>query len=531
MWIIERLAPANYSRFIDVFGGSGTVLMNRPIKRGCMEVYNDYNSNLTNLFFCVKERPLALITELGFLPLNSRDDYDAISRQLKCEEFDDEYLAIELELADKYFSPLHAKAIKALLLKRAQRGNVRRAAGLILSVCALLIYRRRDMERAGDVVAVPVLKPIFKYCMTFGCALVLAVSPSYIGTGTINASGMTAALTELALLLAGAFVGYFAAEMLMQKTLRVFRGHWCGFIVSGVIIIALTMLAELDLTGYERRTPAAGDVEWVHISNYSDDGRLSTPENIAALVDFHREIIANKPVNEAADDHNGLIFEYRLKNGKIMTRAYNIAADAIDMADPYSNIRRLGDVMNLQEAVDYRIDFANGRAVTPENVEYASIDGGYTDENGEWQTISLRLTPEQAAEFYNECVVPDSKDSHLGHVWPVRDDEYFDTMSYLGLQLELRREIGASPNVVYDSNIDYVRTDYTYINLTVDAARCVKWLEENSDIRLMTLREADPESAEEQLQWNTVTMAQVPTRDSSVGIIGGADGPTAIFIS
>ncbi len=104
------------------------MLMNRPIKRGCMEVYNDYNSNLTNLFFCVKERPLALITELGFLPLNSRDDYDAIYRQLKCEEFDDEYLAIELELADKYFSPLHAKAIKALLLKRAQRGNVRRAA-------------------------------------------------------------------------------------------------------------------------------------------------------------------------------------------------------------------------------------------------------------------------------------------------------------------------------------------------------------------------------------------------------------------
>ena len=88
------------------------MLMNRPIKRGCMEVYNDYNSNLTNLFFCVKERPLALITELGFLPLNSRDDYDAISRQLKGEEFDDEYLAIELELADKYFSPLHAKCLR-----------------------------------------------------------------------------------------------------------------------------------------------------------------------------------------------------------------------------------------------------------------------------------------------------------------------------------------------------------------------------------------------------------------------------------
>ena len=188
-------------------------------------------------------------------------------------------------------------------------------------MCALLIYRRRDMERAGDVVAVPVLKPVFKYCMTFGCALVLAVSPSYIGTGTINASRYDGGADGACAVAGGAFVGYFAAEMLMQKTLRVFRGHWCGFIVSGVIIIALTMAAELDLTGYERRTPAAGDVEWVRISNYSDDGRLSTPENIAAFVDFHREIIANKPVNEAADDHNGLTFEYRLKNGKIMTRA------------------------------------------------------------------------------------------------------------------------------------------------------------------------------------------------------------------
>ena len=32
-----------------MFGGSGTVLMNRPIKRGCMEVYNDYNSNLVKM--------------------------------------------------------------------------------------------------------------------------------------------------------------------------------------------------------------------------------------------------------------------------------------------------------------------------------------------------------------------------------------------------------------------------------------------------------------------------------------------------
>ena len=49
LWIINKLMPDRYTRFIDVFGGSGTVTMCRPIQRGCMEVYNDFNGNLTNL--------------------------------------------------------------------------------------------------------------------------------------------------------------------------------------------------------------------------------------------------------------------------------------------------------------------------------------------------------------------------------------------------------------------------------------------------------------------------------------------------
>ena len=100
--------------------------------------------DLINLTFCCQEA--TVITDFSDLAAVGRDHYmnlhggcatvtelealdgEETARQLKCEEFDDEYLAIELDLADKYFSPLHAKAIKALLLKRAQRGNVRRAA-------------------------------------------------------------------------------------------------------------------------------------------------------------------------------------------------------------------------------------------------------------------------------------------------------------------------------------------------------------------------------------------------------------------
>lgn len=82
LWIINKMAPDHYSRFIDVFGGSGTVTMSRPIQPSCMEVYNDFNSNLTNLFCCVKNRPLALLAELGFLPLNTRDDFNVLYKFL-----------------------------------------------------------------------------------------------------------------------------------------------------------------------------------------------------------------------------------------------------------------------------------------------------------------------------------------------------------------------------------------------------------------------------------------------------------------
>lgn len=128
LWLIHTLAPERYSRFIDVFGGSGTVTLNHPLTPGCMEVYNDYNSDLTNLFCCVKERPLALLKELGFLSMDARDEFGVLCRFLDQEEFTDEYLEEELELADRYFPPAEAEVMKELLLKRAQLYDVRRAA-------------------------------------------------------------------------------------------------------------------------------------------------------------------------------------------------------------------------------------------------------------------------------------------------------------------------------------------------------------------------------------------------------------------
>ena len=58
--ILYAVFPQKYDRFIDVFGGSGSVLLGSPYSCN-FEVYNDFDRNLVNLFRCMKERTMATI--------------------------------------------------------------------------------------------------------------------------------------------------------------------------------------------------------------------------------------------------------------------------------------------------------------------------------------------------------------------------------------------------------------------------------------------------------------------------------------
>ena len=92
-----------------------------------MEVYNDFNHNLVNLFRCMRDRPMAFIKELGFYPLNSRDDFNAIKNFFKQEKYDDKYLDEELELTKIILPDLKAEEIIELYIKMKQDYDLRRA--------------------------------------------------------------------------------------------------------------------------------------------------------------------------------------------------------------------------------------------------------------------------------------------------------------------------------------------------------------------------------------------------------------------
>lgn len=127
--LIYTMFPVQFDRYIEVFGGGGWVLFGKPpnLKRK-LEVYNDYNSNLANLFYCVKNRTCAFLLELGFLPLNSRDEFSMIRTFLEKQEPDTTFLQEELALAEQNLSPPDYEEIRAILLENAQMTDVKRAA-------------------------------------------------------------------------------------------------------------------------------------------------------------------------------------------------------------------------------------------------------------------------------------------------------------------------------------------------------------------------------------------------------------------
>ena len=126
--ILYAVFPLEFNRFVDVFGGSGSVLLGKPEVHS-FEVYNDFDRNLVNLFRCMKERTMATIREIGFCNLNSREDFIAIKKFFESNnEFSNDYLLEELALTEITFPPPEAKELQEIRTRITTDYDVRRAA-------------------------------------------------------------------------------------------------------------------------------------------------------------------------------------------------------------------------------------------------------------------------------------------------------------------------------------------------------------------------------------------------------------------
>lgn len=125
---VRRIFPPSFNSYIEPFGGSGAILLGLPPQPSRLDIYNDYDADLTNLFLCVRDHTLELIRELGFLPLHSRTEFEVLKRFLRREQIPEPEIEREIEIAHACFPPQEAAELEEILRGRAQMRDVRRAA-------------------------------------------------------------------------------------------------------------------------------------------------------------------------------------------------------------------------------------------------------------------------------------------------------------------------------------------------------------------------------------------------------------------
>jgi len=360
------------------------------------------------------------------------------------------------------------------------------AVGLALSVGAILILRRRNMELASDVVAVPILKPVFKYCLTGGCAVVFAPL-IYQNIYSHTFIGWQAAAINLLLMLVGALIGYLAAEMLIQKTVMVFKSlRWKGFVISCCAVIAFVAAFELDVFGFERRLPRMEKIQQVEI--WQGDTVLAQPENIQLTLELHQQLIDNKAINEVKGSSDVIYINYLMKNGKYVSRYYQVPASRLD--EPDGELMRFQALCNLQEAIDRRCK--TELPVTVQTVTGFGIHTWYHDSEGQYQDEYIQLSPAQAVDFYENYLLPDIQAGTMGRYWFLNNAQHYETAASLRFELNL-----SNRSMLSDPEDHYNRKDeYFSFTLNMDAERCLQWLRENTDIEPLPLGIAENRQSE-----------------------------------
>ena len=260
------------------------------------------------------------------------------------------------------------------------------AAGLVLAALALLLYRKRRSEMTGNTVAIGWLRPVFKYgvalCSAFSLGQLLSYFVFELTDSTYTAGAL---IGTIGCMIFAGLIGYYAAEMLLKKSFRVFKTSWKGALATSAVLILIGLSFPLDLTGYQTRVPEQSDIVSATVDlyggNVSGSFNLSGQESIALLRDAHCAVITDKArqteYNRRYVPFNGdtctLRITYELADGTELFRSYDLSIDEALLSDPSSPESALTKLANCTEITRARV---LGGWV-PDHLEELRITGGY----------------------------------------------------------------------------------------------------------------------------------------------------------
>ena len=268
--------------------------------------------------------------------------------------------------------------------------------GVVMALVAWLLYVKRPMERAGDVVAWAGLRPVFRYGVALCAGLALG-----------SLTRLVLSLGELGLavsVLLWGVVGCFVAQMLLTKSVRVLR-YWKGAVAVAVTFAALFVVMALDLTGYETRVPDGEQVASVEIGqlySYPSDsagylrGAKSTdPQTIQLAIQLH-QLLVDQPVDASTFDSRfedrlqRMDLTYTLTDGTRLSRFYFVPLLERDIDREGSTTYLTNQLINRPDLLldAYRLDEVEKLEAQGYRLRSGYVEGMREDFSGSYISLS-----------------------------------------------------------------------------------------------------------------------------------------------
>lgn len=258
-------------------------------------------------------------------------------------------------------------------------------AAIFFAVAACLLYRKRNLETAGDLVSIGVIKPIFRW----GVAL---CGGFFISMFIVSAIGDVTSINSLYLAFAISIavtgtICFFIAQMMIEKNFRVFKKKRIVECASlcGICFLVL-LLFKLDVFGVVEYQPDAEDIEKAFV--YLNYPLAVDGEDIPDLLEIQKEVIEKRDeylTNQANGNSYFTTFRYYLKDGSTYTRRYPVACSPQYLEDKNSPVSRLLVYETDAERLKKKI---LGPCYNDRSRYYDGTIEVY-DENGDYNTLHI----------------------------------------------------------------------------------------------------------------------------------------------
>lgn len=327
--------------------------------------------------------------------------------------------------------------------------------GVLFLALALLLYRKRSLECAGDAVAFPFLRPVFQVL----CTLFVTVTSWYFLRDMMNRSAPEA--LKYGLLAVAMIVGWFIGKMLVARSTRVFhKRNWYGLGILAAVMALSLVCTHFDVLGIEQHLPNLDKVERVTLGTaYTADWPLTDRADLNKILRLHTLAMDERIESDGlyvrgldgtmvkvVDSNDGrydmtqenpeltqavtVRIYYTMKNGSTMERRYVIWRDG-----EAGSIAR--EILSRWEYVnDGRTALEDGSEVsyaehTARNILAFSVDGERVlKEETDLSETALSFLEAVKADCAAGNMVQDHWGYHKGYFRSVKPDTSWDGEEY-----------------------------------------------------------------------------------------------------